>query len=640
VVEKVLFGSAISFLAALYFSIPKVFSLKKLLKAALFSLPFGFVGWKILLVAFPVAYALEVLGSSSLLVLLTLPVALFNVLLFHASIMVLGFVVFLRKNPLEKNLSFLEVLFIFLLAFFSILGIIRKEYTFLFFTGFAFLIFLLEKRWRAKSERSLQEKTEELSAVNQELTALNQQLTAVNQELEASYESLQVLSNQLNRTMEILGEIDLETDPFPVLERIYFDSKNLLEPFLGLEVKNSKQKFMVGEKTEEFLYKQSKDSSVKLFVSRDLEKDEEAFLKSIMNFSLFLLRAHDSYCEVVENRNALSHMLASLEGVLTVSSRTELLEKMLHYLRSMFPGVVVSSVTMSEDGELSTFFLRDGKMEKVKLNRGIVVKAFRERKDILVEDVRDLPEFFDVTGGKVRSAAAVFFEYEGVPFVIEIEKESAFSEFEFSTLKIMARVLGIFLSRLVLYRKLRRTFFQTIEAFSYAVELKDPYTSGHSVRVSEYAQEIAKRMGLSKHRIERIRIAALLHDIGKIGVRGAILNKASKLTKEEYEEVKKHPELGERLISKVETFSDIAKIVRHHHEWYGGGGYPDDLRGEEIPLESRIIAVADAFDAMTSDRPYRKAMNKSTALEILRKNEGLQWDPSVLRVALEYFSEL
>lgn len=123
-------------------------------------------------------------------------------------------------------------------------------------------------------------------------------------------------------------------------------------------------------------------------------------------------------------------------------------------------------------------------------------------------------------------------------------------------------------------------------------------------------------------------------------MRGAILNKASKLTKEEYEEVKKHPELGERLISKVETFSDIAKIVRHHHEWYGGGGYPDDLRGEEIPLESRIIAVADAFDAMTSDRPYRKAMNKSTALEILRKNEGLQWDPSVLRVALEYFSEL
>ena len=123
-------------------------------------------------------------------------------------------------------------------------------------------------------------------------------------------------------------------------------------------------------------------------------------------------------------------------------------------------------------------------------------------------------------------------------------------------------------------------------------------------------------------------------------MRGAILNKASKLTKEEYEEVKKHPELGEKLISKVEDFSDIAKIVRHHHEWYGGGGYPDNLSGEEIPLESRIIAIADAFDAMTSDRPYRKAMNKNTALEILRKNEGLQWDPLVLKVALSYFSEL
>lgn len=172
------------------------------------------------------------------------------------------------------------------------------------------------------------------------------------------------------------------------------------------------------------------------------------------------------------------------------------------------------------------------------------------------------------------------------------------------------------------------------------MELKDPYTSGHSLRVADYSQEIARRMGLPDQVVERIRIAAVLHDIGKIGVKGAILNKTSKLTKEEYEEVKKHPELGEKLISKIEDFSDIAKIVRHHHEWYSGQGYPDGLRGEEIPLESRIIAIADAFDAMTSDRPYRKAMDRKTALEILRRNEGSQWDPEILKIALDYFSGL
>ncbi|MCD6551003.1 MAG: HD domain-containing protein [Thermotoga sp.] len=614
--------------------------MKRLLKVAPFSLPFVFGGWQSLLTAFLVAYALEILGSNSFLILLTLPLALINIPLFYVSIAVLSFAVFIRKNPFEKTLLFLETLFVSFLVLFSILSAIKEDYIPSFLAIFAFSLLLLEKKWRKKSEESLQKKTEELSAVNQELTALNQQLTAVNQELEASYESLQVLSNQLNRMMEIMGEIDLEIDPFPILEKVFYDSRKLVEPLSGLAVKNSKQEFMVGKKTESFLQKRSKNSEVKLFISRKLERDEETFLKSIMNFSLFLLRAHDSYCEVLENRNTLSHMLTSLEEVLVVSNRTELLEKMLHYLRDILPGIVLSSISMLEDNKLTTFFLRDEKVEKTNLNRGIVMRAFRERKDILIEDVKDFPEFFDVTGGKARSAAAVFFEYEDMPFVIEVEKEAAFSEFEFSTLKMMARVLSIFLSRLNLYRKLRSTFFQTIEAFSYAMELKDPYTSGHSLRVSKYAQEIARRMGLSKHRIERIRIAALLHDIGKIGMRGAILNKTSKLTKEEYEEVKKHPELGEKLISKVEDFSDIAKIVRHHHEWYGGGGYPDNLSGEEIPLESRIIAIADAFDAMTSDRPYRKAMNKNTALEILRKNEGLQWDPLVLKVALSYFSEL
>ncbi|PLV60487.1 metal-dependent phosphohydrolase [Thermotoga sp. KOL6] len=504
----------------------------------------------------------------------------------------------------------------------------------------AIVTYFLRKRWKTSLKKDIQTKNEELSAVNQELIALNQELTAVNQELEASYESLQILSEQLNRTIEFMGKIDLKSDPFPFLEKIFRDTKKLLEPLAGLELRRMDRRTLIGQKAEKFIHKSSKEIEVKLFFFRDLERDEENFLNSIVNFSFFLLNAHNSHLEVLRNNSTLSTILSSLEEILSVSNRTQLLEKVLRYLKDMFPKTVLSSLSIFEKETVETFFIRDGKLERVSPKKGIVVKALKEKRDLILNDVSDFPEFYDVTNGRAKAAAAVFFEYEGIPVVIEIERETGFTEFEFSTLRMMARIFAIFFSRLNLYRELRKTFFQTIEAFSYAVELKDPYTSGHSVRVSEHSQEIARRMGLPKQTIEKIKIAALLHDIGKIGIRGAILNKTSKLTEEEYEEVKKHPELGERLISKIESFSDIAKIVRHHHEWYGGGGYPDNISGEEIPIESRIIAVADAFDAMTSNRPYRKAMKKDVAIKILEKNEGFQWDPKVLRVALKYFKKI
>ncbi|AAD36766.1 conserved hypothetical protein [Thermotoga maritima MSB8] len=545
-------------------------------------------------------------------------------------------------EKMEKLINLLEISLVVLLSSFSFLEILKGNLLSLAYPCLVFAVFLslFRRRWYRNLKNEMNEKSEEMSAMNQELTALNQQLTAVNQELEASYESLQILSTQLARIMETMGEMDLEVDPVPTLERIFYDVKKLVEPLSGLELKNSQRSIVVGEFTENLLYKEAGKTSAKIFVSRELEKDEELFLNSVLNFSLFLLNAHDSYLEVMRNRDTLSRMISSLEEVLDVSRRAELIEKTLHYLKDMFPGIVLSSVSLLEDGKIKTFFLKNGQIEVVNLKRGIVVKAFETKRDLFVNDVRDFPEFYDVTNGRTRSAAAIFFEYENTPLVLEIEKDSEITEYELSSLKMMARILAIFFSRLSLYRKLRKTFFQTIEAFSYAVELKDPYTSGHSLRVADYSQEIARRKGLPDQVVERIRIAAVLHDIGKIGVKGAILNKTSKLTKEEYEEVKKHPELGEKLISKIEDFSDIAKIVRHHHEWYSGQGYPDGLRGEEIPLESRIIAVADAFDAMTSDRPYRKAMDRKTALEILRRNEGPQWDPEILKIALDYFSGL
>jgi response regulator RpfG family c-di-GMP phosphodiesterase len=181
------------------------------------------------------------------------------------------------------------------------------------------------------------------------------------------------------------------------------------------------------------------------------------------------------------------------------------------------------------------------------------------------------------------------------------------------------------------HQQLRTAYVQTIRALSEAVDAKDAYTRGHSERVGVYASKIAREMNFPKEVIERVYIAGLLHDVGKIGVRDAVITKPERLTPAEYEEIKAHPEIGYRILEPVEFLRDVAPCVRHHHEWYDGSnrGYPDRLRGEQIPLPSRIILVADTVEAMTSDRPYRKALSLEAVVSEIEKYTGSQFDPTV-----------
>jgi response regulator RpfG family c-di-GMP phosphodiesterase len=181
------------------------------------------------------------------------------------------------------------------------------------------------------------------------------------------------------------------------------------------------------------------------------------------------------------------------------------------------------------------------------------------------------------------------------------------------------------------HQQLRTAYVQTIRALSEAVDAKDAYTRGHSERVGVYASKIAREMNFPKDVIERVYIAGLLHDVGKIGVRDAVITKPERLTPEEYLEIKAHPEIGFRILEPVEFLRDVAPCVRHHHEWYDGSdrGYPDRLRGDQIPLPSRIILVADTVEAMTSDRPYRKALSLEAVISEIHKYTGTQFDPKV-----------
>ena len=184
-------------------------------------------------------------------------------------------------------------------------------------------------------------------------------------------------------------------------------------------------------------------------------------------------------------------------------------------------------------------------------------------------------------------------------------------------------------------KKIRSSFLSAITSLAYALEAKDKYTSGHSQRVADFSMAIAKEMGLKQESIEKIKLAGLVHDIGKIGVMESVLNKPGRLTEEEYKHVQKHPEIGERILAPVANTDEILKLVRSHHERYDGTGYPDGLKGIQIPLCARILAIADAYEAMTSERPYREAMSDKEAQAKVERGAGSQFDPEVSDVFLK-----
>ena len=194
------------------------------------------------------------------------------------------------------------------------------------------------------------------------------------------------------------------------------------------------------------------------------------------------------------------------------------------------------------------------------------------------------------------------------------------------------------------YEKLERAYLDSVQTLRYTVEAKDPYTRGHSDRVANYSVLIGKYLGLSDTDLKTLEIGGLFHDIGKIGIPDSILLKESKLTDDEYSEIKNHPSIGAHILCNAAIFQDIIPIVKHHHERYDGHGYPGKLAGEDIPYLARIAAVADTFDAMTSKRTYRDALPLDVVKAEIEKCSGSQFDPAIAKVFLDildnHYSEI
>lgn len=224
----------------------------------------------------------------------------------------------------------------------------------------------------------------------------------------------------------------------------------------------------------------------------------------------------------------------------------------------------------------------------------------------------------------------------GVLNVSDRKTGKAFSPVDVEILKIIALESAVALQNFKLIKEQHEDYLNTIIALANALDARDPYTYWHSTNVTKYAVRLAEEIKLPNRIIEDIKHAGLLHDIGKIGIRDGILMKPGKLTDEEFLQIKKHPAKGEEIIKSLPFLKRVGRIIRHHHEKFDGTGYPDGIKGEDIEVSARILKIADFFDAVTTDRSYRKAMTFEEARNELIKNKGTEFDPYLA----DYFLEI
>jgi len=263
---------------------------------------------------------------------------------------------------------------------------------------------------------------------------------------------------------------------------------------------------------------------------------------------------------------------------------------------------------------------------------------------LLLQDVRKDPRFYKsadqktefVTRDMVCVPVKVKDKVIGVLQAIN-RAEGVFTEDDVELFQLFSNQVAIALDNARLYEEIRETFFATAEALAEAIEKRDPYTGGHTKRVVNYCLVAAKYMNLTPEELEILKLSAILHDVGKIGVEDRILRKPGNLDDEEAKIMKMHPLLGAEIMRHIRQLKDLIPGMLHHHERPDGKGYPEGLKGRDIPIVARIISAADTYDAMTTNRPYRKGLSHKTAIDEIKKEAGAQFDKEVAEAFVKAF---
>ena len=435
--------------------------------------------------------------------------------------------------------------------------------------------------------------------------------------------------------------IDVEHDPRKAIERIregHYDIlllDFLMTPICGDQVVAEIRKFnrdifiilLTGHKSVAPPIKTIRELDIQGYYEKSDRFDQLELLVESCVKSIQQMRTIQGY------RNGLSAIVDSLPRIY----RTRSLEPMMDGVLSSAAGFM-SAAGASLEIDLAAAGLEDGKC----VLRLFGTASTPPRMDALFgEDAfAQSPVIF-----RAPWTIAAIYDNSGRPTgLLCVNTENVPGDDRMQLLDVFSRQVSAAIENYVLdarirckneeltrtYGQLRDGYMEIIDALRLMVDAKDIYTRGHSDRVSEYAAAIAAAMGMEAAHCESIRVAGLFHDIGKVGIPDSILLKPARLTEEEAAVIKKHPVDGARILSAISHFHEIVPWVKAHHERPDGKGYPDGLSGEEIPIQARIIAVADTYDAMTSDRSYRKALAPEAAADQLLQGRGTQFDPSVV----------
>lgn len=398
------------------------------------------------------------------------------------------------------------------------------------------------------------------------------------------------------------------------------------------------------EGASDFITKPFKFDQVELILNKIIHERELLLENAMLKEAL----AHTKEIEILNRR--LSEKIKELTVMYSISesmsgafnSVDQVLEKTLEVVANSLDCERISILFF--DKPTKTLYIRAAKgldseiidNTRIPVGEGISGRVFELGRPFIIKDAeKELDErlrskwFY-----KSRSliSAPLFIQREPFGVINATDKigDLPFTRDDLVVLETIAKKVSLNIENVVLYESVYDNLIETLLALVETLEAKDSYTQKHSERVTFYAMETAKALGCSEEMLETLKFAGHLHDIGKVGVRDTVLLKEGKLTDSEFEEIKKHPVIGEQIVQHLELLPDERSIIRSHHERWDGKGYPDGLKGEEIPYLARILTVSDAYDAMTSSRPYRKAMPHEAAMEELFRCKWTQFDGEVV----------
>ena len=373
---------------------------------------------------------------------------------------------------------------------------------------------------------------------------------------------------------------------------------------------------------------------------------EDIITGQLKNYVRFLKNIREGYQKIEKEYKILSALNRISGAIGNIFETREFFSSTLDIILNLLNsqrGFIMFFNKEKNDFEVKVARKMDSEIRNIdSFSHKIVQSVFKDDNIMIVNSPQDDSRFSNgqsIFENSIKAAIAGPLKYKGENIgVIYLDRQTdseGFNNSDREFFKTYVNYCSLSYERVKMFSELEESYLASIKVLANVLDAKDPYTHGHSERVMEYSVAIAYKLGLNEKDIKNIEFGALLHDIGKVGVDLSILNKPGRLTEEEFEIIKTHPEQGYEIIAPVKFLQDKFSAIKYHHEKWDGSGYPDGLKGEDIPFDARIVAVADTFDAMTSTRSYRKALDKEIAVEEIKRCSGTQFDPRIVDAFLK-----